>query len=465
MLNNEKKITGRVLASVIAAGIMSFCGVLVETAMNITFPTLMDEFKVNTSTVQWMTTGCLLVVAIVVPLSAILKKNFPTKAIFLTSNLLFILGALLDALAKNFDLLLIGRMIQGVGTGLALPLMFNIILEQVPSNKIGLMMGIGSLITAVAPAIGPTYGGLIVNSLGWRFIFVLLIPILIVSLLMGTYSIKQVSAIKRTRVDLLGVLSIILMFTGFILGFSNLGENNIISLEVGGAWIVGILGLCLLLYRNNSSNPIINLDVLKNKPFAGHVISFFFFQLCGLGISFILPNYIQLVNHQTATIAGLIVLPGAALGAILAPISGQILDRMGARFPILLGTTFAVVALILFTIFSNDLSLGLIIVIYLLYMAGTGFAFGNIMTSGLQNLTLEQQADGNAILTTLQQFAGAMGTSVVAAIIAQSQNQTGISNSVATASGSHNAFIVLLVLGILEFLILFKVVSNKKTSN
>lgn len=216
----------------------------------------------------------------------------------------------------------------------------------------------------------------------------------------------------------------------------------------------------LLLYRNRVATPILNLGVLNNSRFTGHVISFFFFQLCGLGISFILPNYIQLVNHQSATIAGLVVLPGAALGAILAPFGGQILDHFGARKPILMGTTFAVIAVLLFTIFSRHLTLISILLIYLLYMAGTGFAFGNIMTSGLQNLTVEQQADGNAILTTLQQFAGAMGTSVVAAIIAQSQNQAHVSN--ATANGSHNAFIVLLILAILELLILSKVIINHK---
>lgn len=388
-MTTKKKITARVLAAVIAAGIMFFCGVIVETAMNITFPTLMKEFDVDTTTVQWMTTGCLLVVAIVVPLSAILKKNFPTKAIFLAANLLFILGAIIDALAPTFILLLIGRMIQGVGTGLALPLMFNIILEQVPAEKIGLMMGIGSLIIAIAPAIGPTYGGLVVNSLGWRYIFILLLPILIVSLFLGWFSITQVSAIHKTPIDWLSIVSIILLFTGLILGFSNLGTAAILSWQVLGAWIIGILSLFLLLYRNRVATPILNLGVLNNPRFTGHVISFFFFQLCGLGISFILPNYIQLVNHQSATIEGLVVLPGAALGAILAPFGGQILDHFGARKPILMGTTFSVIVVLLFTILSRHLTLISILLIYLLYMAKTGFAFGNIMTSGLQNLTVE----------------------------------------------------------------------------
>lgn len=143
-----QKIDPKVIAAVIATGLMSFCGVIVETSMNVTFPTLMKQFNVTTSTVQWMTTGYLLTVAIIVPLSATFKRRFKTKSLFITANLLFMAGVLIDATAPAFTLLLFGRIVQGFGTGIALPLMFNIILEQVPISKRGLMMGVGTLITA-----------------------------------------------------------------------------------------------------------------------------------------------------------------------------------------------------------------------------------------------------------------------------------------------------------------------------
>ena len=191
MDTSNQQISTRVFLAIIAAGIMSFCGVVVETAMNITFPTLMKQFGVSTNTVQWMTTGYLLIVAIVVPLSATLKQNFKTKSLFLCANLMFILGVVIDSIAPTFPLLLLGRMIQGLGTGIALPLMFNIILEQVPIHKIGTMMGIGTLITSVAPAIGPTFGGSVVSSIGWRYIFICLLPLLVVSLILGIFNIQQ----------------------------------------------------------------------------------------------------------------------------------------------------------------------------------------------------------------------------------------------------------------------------------
>ncbi len=182
MSKNTVKIPARVIAAVIATGLLSFCGVIIETAMNVSFPKLMTEFGVTTNVVQWMTSIYLLVVAIIVPLSALLKRSFRTKPLFLTAVTFFILGVIIDALAPTFPVLLTGRLIQGLGTGISLPLMFNIIMEQVPRQRIGLMMGFGNLITGIAPAVGPTFGGIIVSSLGWRWIFYILLPFLLVSL-------------------------------------------------------------------------------------------------------------------------------------------------------------------------------------------------------------------------------------------------------------------------------------------
>jgi len=460
-MNNSEKIPLKVLLAVIATGLMSFCGVIVETSMNISFPTLMKEFNVNTSTVQWMTTIYLLVVAIVVPLSSFLKKNFKTKALFIFANLFFILGVLIDAVAPAFPVLLLGRIIQGLGTGIALPLMFNIILENVPESKIGLMMGIGTLITAVAPAIGPTFGGLVVSSLGWRYIFVILLPILIIAFFLGIKNIEQKSQIQKSKFDLGSLIALIFTFSGLILGFSNMSHLNILVLI---AFVIGILGIISFVVRSNKvDNPIINLKVLSNHIFSSHVLSFFIFQILSLGFAFILPNYIQLVNENSATVAGLAVFPAGLIGAILAPLGGKILDEVGARIPIIFGVICADISLIAFTIFSLNLSNTMIVWFYILYMFGMGLAFGNIMTNGLKYLSSTDQADGNAILNTLQQFAGATGTSIVSAIIAQSQNNTALSTKVSTAIGTQHAFIILVILGLINLLILLK--ATAKTNN
>lgn len=459
----EEKIPFKVILAVIATGLMSFCGVIVETSMNISFPTLMKEFDVTTSTVQWMTTIYLLVVAIIVPLSSFLKKNFKTKSLFLCANLLFILGLVIDAIAPTFSILLLGRTIQGLGTGIALPLMFNIILENVPTSKIGLMMGIGTLITAVAPAVGPTFGGLVISGLGWRYIFVILVPILIISFFLGIKNIKQKSQIQKTVFDLLSLIYLIFTFAGLIYGFSNMSNFNLL---IALSFVIGILGLIGFVTRSRKiDHPLINISILKNLKFSGHVLSFFLFQVLSLGFAFILPNYIQLVNSQSATIAGIAVLPAGVVGAIFAPLGGKILDKFGARLPILFGVTFADISLLVFTLLSRNLSTTVIVWVYILYMCGMGMSSGNIMTDGLNLLPDKNQADGNAIFNTLQQFAGATGTSIVSAIIALSQSNHSLSTKVSTAIGTQHAFIILFIIGLINLFILYKAIPSNTQKN
>ena len=328
---SDEKISTKVLCAIFATGILSFCGVAGETAMNITFPVLMKAFSVNTSTVQWVTTIYLLVVACVVPLSAYLKRSFRMKTIFLVANLLSILGVLIDFIAPSFGFVVLGRLVQGMGVGFALPLMFNIILEQVPSRKIGLMMGVGTLITAVAPAIGPTVGGLLTAHFGWRSIFLVQFPILLASLIAGIRSIEQKSEVQR---------------------------------------------------------------------------------------------------------------------------------ELGARKPILIGAILIVLAQLLFSLFGLSLSNTLILVFYMIFMTGLGVSFGNVMTNGQKQLSLDQRADANAIFNTLQQFAGAVGTTLASLIVAMSQANHKVDFAQATAQGSRNGFMVLFALAIFQLLVLVSVVKK-----
>ena len=172
----QKQLTPKLVTAIISAGIMAFAGVVAETAMNITFPTLMREFGIGTAAVQWLTTGYLLMLAIIVPASGWLKNNFSHKRLFIAAEAFFITGTVLCCAAPSFALLLTGRIVQGLGTGIALPLMFNLVLEEVPAQKTGFMMGVACMITAMAPVVGPFAGGLIITLWGWRLIFVFMLP-------------------------------------------------------------------------------------------------------------------------------------------------------------------------------------------------------------------------------------------------------------------------------------------------
>ncbi|MCI7336957.1 MAG: MFS transporter [Lactobacillus amylovorus] len=460
MVKSSDKIPAKVFAAIVATGLMSFCGVIVETSMNIAFPTLMREFGVSTNVVSWMTSIYLLAISIIVPISAILKSSYETKNLFLTANVLFLLGLIVDAIAPSFVFLLLGRVIQGIATGIALPLMFNIILEQVPKSKIGTMMGVGNLITGAAPALGPTFGGIVINSLGWRWVFYLLIPFIIISLLLGLWGIQQKSELVKQKIDVPGFLLIAIFFSGAIYGFSNLSSGNI--LEIVLPLIFVVIAAILLVRRTKSlEHPLLKLDLLKNKYFAATVLGFFLIQMISLGNAFLLPNYIQLTNNSTAMTAGLLVLPAGAVGAIMGPIGGNLLDKHGARNVTLAGVYLMISELAIFAIFSRNMSNIFIMLVYILYMGGMGMILGNVMTYALSRIDKKWVTQGNAILSTVQQFAGAVGTSVTSAIVAVSQNAFHSKAGMPTAIGTQHAFIFLLIVAIIIWALFFKYVKDK----
>lgn len=460
MVKSSDKIPAKVFAAIVATGLMSFCGVIVETSMNIAFPTLMREFGVPTNVISWMTSIYLLAISIIVPISAILKSSYKTKNLFLTANVLFLLGLIVDAIAPSFVFLLLGRVIQGIATGIALPLMFNIILEQVSKSKIGTMMGVGNLITGAAPALGPTFGGIIINNLGWRWVFYLLIPFIIISLLLGLWGIQQKSELVKQKIDVPSFLLIAIFFSGAIYGFSNLSSGNI--LEIVLPLIFVVIAAILLVRRTKSlEHPLLKLDLLKNKYFAATVLGFFLIQMISLGNAFLLPNYIQLTNNSTAMTAGLLVLPAGAVGAIMGPIGGNLLDKHGARNVTLAGFYLMISELAIFAIFSRNMSNIFIMLVYILYMGGMGMILGNVMTYALSRIDKKWVTQGNAILSTVQQFAGAVGTSVTSAIVAVSQNAFHSKAGMPTAIGTQHAFIFLLIVAIIIWALFFKYVKDK----
>lgn len=443
----QRKIDIKLVLSIVATGLMSFTGVVIETAMNITFPTLMKQFQVNTSTVQWITTGYLLILASVIPISSFLKKQFTTKSLFLTAISLFIIGTVLCAIAPTFSLLLLGRIIQAVGTGIALPLMFNIVLEQVPLDKLGLMMGVASLITAMAPAVGPSLGGMIINTFGWRMIFIALLPLLIIAFFMGLFSIRQVKPTEKMEFDWFGYVFLAIGFVSFIFATNSAGTAGWGSIKVIGLFIVSIITLTI--FCNHSKKvkiPIINIHVFHNYSFSFSVAVLILIQFICLGLGFLIPNYSQIVSGENAFTAGCLLLPGCILGAVLTPLSGRLLDKFGAKKPIITGNISIILATLCYSIFAKNMTSLLFITFYIFFAFGQGFSVGNTMTNGLKQLPENLNSDGNAVFNTLQQLAGAMGTSIVSTIVASAQVK--IPNDLArgTMLGSRNAFFLLCVL-------------------
>ena len=458
-------MNSKTLRAVTATGILSFAGIVVETAMNVAFPTLMRDFHVSTSAVQWLTTGYLLVLALVIPTSSFLKRSFKTKSLFVISNLFFILGTVAAMLAPSFAIILLGRLIQGIGTGIALPLMFNIIVEQVPISKTGTVMGFANLIIAIAPAVGPTMGGFIVKMFGWRVIFMVLLPLLVISLILGMTSITQKSAIEHLKFDFISWIILAIAFSSLVFATNQASISGWLDWRVIVLLLVSVLAILgFYKYSKKPHHPLIRTNVLLNWRFDLSTIALMISQFSILGTSFLLPNFAQLSLHQNAFVAGLLLLPGTTLGIFLSLLGGKMYDVLGARKPIMLGFSLYAIATLLFSIFMPKMTIWMIIIFFAIAIMGQAFSSGNTMTSGLHQVEDQFSTDANAVLNTVQQLAGALGTSIVATIVAEHQS-TVHQIAFGTMTGVRTAFCLLFILQLIALLFTFLVTQKAAKKN
>ena len=439
----ERRIDARLIASVAAAGLLSCAGVVVETAMNVAFPLLMSEFDVPTSSVQWVTTAYLLVLAVIVPLSAYLKRRFRTKALFVAAVSLFVAGTFVCMLAPTFPVLIAGRIVQGVGTGLALPLMFNIVIEQAPFEHMGMMMGIATLITAVAPAIGPSLGGALVAVQGWRAVFAALLPFLAVSFALGIWAIRQVGSPRHVpfsagQFAVAGSAFACLVFAANAASSYGWLSARVAMLLFAAA---GLIALFVLLARR-STHPLVDVAIFCNASFSFSVGYVVLFQAVVLGLGYLIPYYAQVVAGMNELAAGCLLLPACIVGALLAPFGGRFLDAFGPTRPIMAGACLQVAGLGAFFAWGTSAPVGVLGAIYLAIPLAQGLSMANAMTNGLGGLPESARPDGNAAFNTVQQLGGALGTAAASSVVGAAQ--TGASDAVAaTAAGVHDAYLVL----------------------
>ena len=326
--------------------------------------------------------------------------------------------------------------------------MFNIILTQAPPSKLGLLMGIGSLITAMAPAVGPVLGGVIVDAYGWRVIFWVLVPVLLLSLALGVAAVRQSEPLTReARFSPLDYALLAAGFCAFILATERMTHGGAALWLLFAASSLALAGFARRSAR--SDWPLLRLSVFRERTFVFCLLFVLLIQFCVLALGFLIPNYSQLAGGESARTAGLLLLPGCLLGALMAPFAGRLLDRLGAARPVLGGSVLVIVALLLFAVCGRVLTTPLFMLFYTLYACGQGLAVGNAMTHGLRHLPPQLSADGNAVLNTLQQLAGAVGTSVAASIVAAAQAQMPDDLARGTLTGSQYAFFLLAGLAVI----------------
>ncbi|MDQ0271649.1 DHA2 family efflux MFS transporter permease subunit [Cytobacillus purgationiresistens] len=450
----------------IALMIGAFIGLFSETALNMAFTNIMEQFQIEPHVVQWLTTGYLLVLGILVPISGLLLQWFTTRQLFIASLTFSIIGALIGAFAPSFELILLSRLVQAIGTALLLPLMTNVILLIFPPNKRGTVMGTMGLVIMCAPAVGPTLAGLLVDSWGWQSIFWMFIPVLLFTLIFGLIFMQNVSTITKPKIDIISISLSTIGFGGIVYGFSSAGEG-------AGSWgeinvllpiIVGFVSLILFVIRQlKMEQPMLDLRVFKFPMFSISTLMVFICMMIILSSAILLPLYLKGGLLMTALAAGLVLLPGGFINGIMSPITGRLFDRFGPKYLVMPGFILTTVMTFLFTNISTDTSTITVIFMHAILFIGVAMIMMPSQTNGLNQLPKQNYPDGSAIMNTLSQIAGAIGTAVAVSIMAAGQagyiaaassNNPNVMPEALTA-GVQNAFLFAFIASIIGLIVSF----------
>jgi MFS transporter, DHA2 family, lincomycin resistance protein len=402
----------------------AFAGLFGETALNMALSNIMEQFSVTAATAQWLTTGYLLTLAILVPISALLMKWFTTRKLVIGGLVISLAGALLAALNINFSILLLGRVVQAIGTGLLLPVMLSVMLLIFPIQKRGVVMGLMGLVITLAPALGPTLSGVIISTLSWPFIFWFSAIAYVLLILVSTVRISNVSEITKPKIDISSILFSTVGFGGLIYALSTMAEESFASPKVWAPLLVGMIALLLFGIRQNTmAQPMVNLRVFKYPMFTLGTLTMFLGILIILASGILLPMYLKGALLFSAATAGLILLPGNAVNFIMSPIVGGLFEKIGPRRFGIVGFFFVLVGNIVFvSTISSQTPAWQIVVAFMILFFGLTMVMMPAQTNAMNQLPRELYADGSAAMNTLNQVAGAAGTAIAITLFTSGQN-------------------------------------------
>nr|WP_240420878.1 DHA2 family efflux MFS transporter permease subunit [Paenibacillus periandrae] len=461
------------MASLLICG---FVGMFSETALNIAISNLMDVFQISAATAQWLTTGFLLTLGILMPMTGLLLQWFTTRQLFIGSLASSIIGTLIAAIAFNFEMLMVARVLQAIGMGLLIPLMFNTILIVYPPEKRGAAMGFVGLVIMFAPATGPTVAGILIEYLTWHYIFWLSLPFLVIGLLVGLKYLENVTELAKPRIDLLSIVLSTIGFGGVVFGFSKAGEGEQgwTSTIVVASIVIGLVALALFALRQIfMREPMMNLRVFKYPMFVVGLLMVLSCMMIILSSMIILPMYLQNGMRLSAFAAGLMLLPGSALNGILSPQMGRLFDKYGPKWLVIPGLFIVAAMLWFFSGITLASSITLIVALHIGLMVGISMVWMPSQTNGLNQLPPELYPHGTAVMNTLQQVAGAIGTAVAISILTKGMEKY-LHNSPAPNEltemakamtfGSQNVFFFAMIVTIIGLAIAFfirRVVVNR----
>ena len=425
---NQARVTLRHPAlAMLSLMIGAFVGMFSETSLNIALPSLMRSLQVSQGTVQWLVTGYMLVISVVMPLSSVLSKKYRTKRLVVFALLAFMIGSAISACGSRFAVVLIGRMIQGLGTGIILPLMFAVAMQIFPLAKLGTVNGLAALVIMFAPAIGPTITGVVLSQWSWQAIFWLFIPLLLVALILTTLFLEDVFTPVATKLDWWSVLTSLIGFGGIVVGTSWASDAGWLAWSVWAALLIGALGLGCYGWRQlHLTKPILNLRVFQTSAFSiGTVIVMLSFGVI-LAAMYLLPLYLQNGLGLAVATAGVVMLPGGLVNAAASALAGRLFDKYGAKWLSRGGFVIALLGLAILLTTNLQTPLWVIIAGHMVLMVGAPLALSPAQTYALSSLPAKIGGDGSAVLNTLEQVVGAVATAIATSLMALgSSRQTG----------------------------------------
>lgn len=420
---SKARMRGGDYLALLAVALLTLIGILAETALNVTYPELTQVFQISLDTTQWLTAGYLLMVTIMMGTTAYLLKRFPAKRLQLVAALLFIVGDVGSALAMNFPVLMVSRLLQAIATGLSTPMFFHLIFTLVPREKLGAMTGVAGMVISFAPALGPTYGGWLATVWSWRAIFWFVLPVALISLWLGQRFITVIPAKQPAHFNLASFLALALAMFTWIYALSMIGRFGFTGLFY---WLL-VLALALygfFIYLNfRGATPLVDLRIFQHLAVSLDGLTYFCLQFINIGLSLVIPIYAQYTLYASAFISGAILLPGTLVGAVMSPLAGALADRVGFAVPVIGGSCLLTLGAVGFFFGQAQLTVLKMTLLFVVLRAGFNMAFANTISNASTHVELQNTADVSSLFNMLQQLAGATGVVFLASLMALFENQ------------------------------------------
>ncbi|MCB6562492.1 MDR family MFS transporter [Gordonibacter urolithinfaciens] len=442
----------------------TFVTVLNQTVVAPALPSVMAEMSVDASTAQWLTTGFTLVNAIMIPITAFLTDRFTTKRLFLVSMAIFTAGSALAGWGPSFAVLLLGRLVQAAGAGILMPLVMTVLMWTFPVDKRGTAMGLFGIVIAFGPAIGPTVAGVIIDRYTWHDMFYIITVLSAVVVLIGAFVLEKGGETnKDVSLDVPSVVLSSFGFGGLLYGLSTIGSYDLRADAIAGT-LVGVVALVFFFRRQlKMEHPMLQVRVLANRKFLIATIIGMLVQGALLAAGILVPIYLQSLMGYSATVSGLVLLPGAIIMGAMGPIAGRLFDKHGPRVLALVGMGVLTLTTFCFAFLGTETGLITLTVLYTVRLFSLSLVNMPITTWGMNALDNELVNHGTSVNNTFRQVAGSLGTAIIvsASTIATNASARVMTPTQASIFGIDVAFALAGVLCLIGFVMVVALVKNK----